>query len=645
MARMADFEEMLKTSRSMLGHADSDMDKMAALLYATPCIQSELNDSKSLALLFKAIGSSFLRKMLSGHLDVSVDDDSIHVYRTTALNIMTSFCVNPDIAKHKNVLKMIPHVFELLRNAKETDEILESAIQFFKCIIQHDEGRQALLSHNAIKHFAWMYTHLKSDDTLNFIEILLKSGGVELESSSLNLLLTSLAEDFSKNQTQQKFTICHHLLQIVSLRKNTDSAIRTQKWPQMVLKGLKDVLTSRIDDKQRVPALKLASAMVDCYGMDWAVEDTVQEQTTSPPQRQFQLLLVHLSSIECRMQMEDQSITSILKNADLIIACFAILEKAVEDLLGENIEMREKGQIVQSYSDAAAAVMSSIAAISAFEETVEQHKIFIYAMIEFLCSGFAHDVLTSDAEAYKYVPFIMKVARNSFKEYEKWYYENQEVLKSKNDAPVDLFEFLIPALQHFAAREDGQKVIIDQIDIILDHVDFSWKVVEPAARESAKLSDCARSSLSLLVKITELMTDAILVKPEAIKGVSQFPELFLKITKMLPILENSSVFNSLLSTASILGLILIKHDVTTFEEEDARVVTVLKGSGRFLKTYKNKIPSTEAAVFQVGDNTHFWVNIREMWLLGVHLLGTLRHAMPWIESHIDPDLMSDIEQE
>ncbi|XP_026689022.1 neurochondrin homolog, partial [Diaphorina citri] len=106
-------------------------------------------------------------------------------------------------------------------------------------------------------------------------------------------------------------------------------------WPLNIYKALNDILKSKIGKKQRDPALKLASVIVEVLSIEWTLLDEERPQ-------QFFLLLIQLCTVEVRMQLEDRSFKEIMDNADLVTACFTFLEIAITYLATDSLDLEQK---------------------------------------------------------------------------------------------------------------------------------------------------------------------------------------------------------------------------------------------------------------------------------------------------------------
>uniref|UniRef100_A0A0A9Z192 Neurochondrin n=1 Tax=Lygus hesperus TaxID=30085 RepID=A0A0A9Z192_LYGHE len=649
--------DVVRDCSEMLTNADSDVEKIAALLFAAQHIRSDECDARSKAALFRSVGADFLSRMLLGRLSIPDSEDCpMETYASTALAIITGFCVDPDLARSKEMLRLVPHILKVLENCDES--LLEEALQYLRCIIQHPEGRRSLLSHGALKRFASLYSRMKSDEIVAMSLILTQTPGVDdvwdRNADTFNSLMTAVALEFEKTDSERKFKLCSALRCLIysfNKDKASNEGLIVLEWHKSVFRGLRDILTSRIDDEQRDPALKLAAMMVDHYGIHWTDSKLDHEGN-----RKFQLLLVHLSSIEVRMQLEDQSLEQILKNADLVTSCFTILEVAITQFLPhQDSDSRIKNQIVQSFTAASAAVVVTIKSIieePSSTENTSAEKFFIYAMIRFLSLGFAHEVLTTNKSVYEIMPFVVQVATDSFYSYKSWFEENT---KPKTNAlvpvfdaqPVNFLSVLLPALRHFATEDEGIKIILSMMDTFLDSLAFHWSAIEYYLSQKLEVTNngdpnekCEglEDAKNTMVSLFELLTETVIIRPEVTDN-PKFVSVFSYIAEKLPYLDpNKNELKPLHATASILGLLLIKHRKEPSAENDPNVVLVVRSSLFFLKPYFDKMPSVDEAVFASNLNPKLWVNLKELWYLGMYTLRKLLTLLPWIKPDVETAL-------
>ena len=248
---------------------------------------------------------------------------------------------------------------------------------------------------------------------------------------------------------------------IISSFHVTTQNVESAFWPASVLKGLMDILTSKLTEKQRNPALKLASVAVTTFGIEWIIRTS----GAPPKANQFIVLLVHLSCIETRMTLEDRTLEKILPQHDLIGACYGIIEKAITFIAGQQFDAlddKQREQVFHSLKGSSTAILGFVNLLRKESEKNPKFwdakkKLLACASIRCLAALLAEEGASLKEEVYKQLPFVLGLVFEAYQDAEL----NQsvesmalaEVGKSTEPMMPDLLCMLLPALCHLTAAD------------------------------------------------------------------------------------------------------------------------------------------------------------------------------------------------
>jgi hypothetical protein len=140
-----------------------------------------------------------------------------------------------------------------------------------------------------------------------------------------------LAEHFKTSVSMLKFNILETFITLFSSLKGLPFqklVTGSEKWLDDIKEGIYSILSSKVTDKQRDPAIMLSGFMLQNFGSTWVIG---KGQTAGV----FFELLVHIVKIEIRMILEDSSLLQ-AKHA-LLSGCYWITENIIE-VIGSSYE-------------------------------------------------------------------------------------------------------------------------------------------------------------------------------------------------------------------------------------------------------------------------------------------------------------------
>ncbi|BET00815.1 Neurochondrin [Nesidiocoris tenuis] len=529
----------VKVCIAALTDADSDEEKITAMMFAAQQVKSEECSTEAKQILFKSIGADFLERMLVGKLEIpGADDCPKEVFSEAALTIVSCFCTDPIVAKSKEFLSLIPAVVQVLEGSQDNEDIKSECNQSLKFIAEDKSGRSVILSCGGFERLVDQYVKHESPDLLIALTSLMQGNGdnfTDGELKAADKLLDFLASEFAADQTAKKFKICPALGNILrSFSKGKLASSSAGNWPKDVRKGLNDILTSRIDDSMRDPALELASAMLDHFGVDWLSDSD-----------SFRRILSHLASIEIRMNLEDRTFERIVKNCSLVVSCMNIVEVTSGGAEGDD-----------AYSAAYAAVIGVLKDLSSGPRIRNGETTnFIFAMIRFLSFGYVHDILKPGDETGELIPFIIGVTKDSFYSYKEWFERNGR--DDPTDGPVDMSSLMLPSLKKLFTIFECRQLMREHMRFFLDCLEFRWSLAFGSPND--------RNSTNAVCNLLELFIAVIN---------RQTPDDFKPLTKFYQRVQPEVASNSsrLDALVCVLGLVLLKHRLIPVNLDDPAVL-------------------------------------------------------------------------
>lgn len=679
-----------------LQSAQNDSEKMAALFLVTKVVKGSKLGRESRRALFGAIGFKFIMRLLNAPASPEVPST---LYKSVALNVLTAFCSDPEIAENPEMLAAIPTFLTVIESCDEGNEdddqllmVVSEAYHCLKCLASVEKGRKALVDAGAIERLTTLYANqtFNSDEALEIIaRVGSKLGSRTWEKSPDGFadLMQRLSCQFEVDQSDQKFDVCGLISGIVPTCNQSPDDLENCGWPKSLLKGLTDILTSKITEKQRNPALRLAAVTLTKLGVDWVIK-----AEDGPEAYQFLILLVHLSCIEVRMCLEDRSMDKIVQNDDLIGACYAIIETTVRFMSGnhfENLDEKQKEQVFNSLKGAMWAILGFMSLVQ--KEAVKnpekfwdnRKKLLVCASVRCLASWLAEEAASMKEEMFKHLPFILALVFETFQDEEYNLSPESQVLAEvgKCTEPVmpEVLVVLLPALCHFTAEERGVHMLLDSggEEFLSRFLTHNWSVYKnlqeilekrkrpKKAKKTQKeegdgcpLTDdeLKRTQGRLGVAIMNtcnLFINVIVLSPEMVASNAIFQQIMRWAFNALPVLSNTEDDLPLLSNISSLGLLLLMH-LTKKTIEGKELGDKLSPEEEFIST--QLISGTDNAAFRFAKcvvrfvwDAHLpdesvsppdliltnnyretWNEIKEMWFLSLQTVSTLLETLPWL---------------
>ncbi|XP_029171157.1 neurochondrin homolog [Nylanderia fulva] len=659
---------------AVLKAVDTDSEKFAALFMVTKLVDGKDCTPAAKRMLFEAIGAKFLRKLLSTK-SVPVDCPP-QVYKSVALSVLSAFCREPELASHPDMVGNIPALLEIVSQADEDapDDMLiivSEAYTCLQCIAQQPPGQKALLEQKAIPKMCEIYEEksFQTDEALNILVTLVNTFGPEAwdstDTAPFHTIMNKIALDFETDHTERKFELCIILQALLqSCRKEVISfaTAKEESWPLSIHKGLSDILGSKISKKQRDPALKLTSVMMDLLGADWAMMDK------DKPKIYF-LLLIQLASIEVRMQLEDKQFKTVVDNADLITACFIILEVSIGYIVTDqlDLEQKEKQSLYTALKGAFAAVIALLNSVSKMKPlTNVKDKIFVCALVRVLTAWLAQETSAMRPQVYAVLPYVLTVANDTFYAHRNRKLAEKAKSKAKADegtstgepivhdpmSEVDILRLLLPALCYLAVEESARKILLQhkQDEVLFECLSYHWTIVHykrppvPRSERLKLLQDGNRTeeldlhlleemkdSRTAMVSICNVLMNITVLESKLVEESPTFISLLKFIYNNLPELKQIPENLVLHGHLAVLGLLLMKQQAKRIKKNDFSICRYIQATIRFLWDAYIIDESNDPTELVVSMSyKEHWMELMELWFLGMQTMAGVLQVIPWL---------------
>lgn len=662
--------ESVKKCAAILKASQSDTEKFAALFMVTKLVKAKDCNTAAKRLLFEAIGFSFLKRLLLSP-DVPADCPPT-VYKSVALSVLSSFCSDPELATHPEMLANISVFLDIVQQADDDDlddnlMVVNEAYACLQHIAANEPGQKALLDAGAISKMSEIYSQqsFQTDEALSILVTLVSCFGPSAWDNNpkpFHAIVSKIALDFETDHSERKFELCGVLQALLAnCRKEIIAETASEEiWPGTIQKGLTDILSSKIGKAQRDPALKLASVMVEILGVEWTLTDEEKP-------RQFFMLLVQLCSIEVRMQLEDQKFQAIMSNADLVTACFTVLELSISFVASDtlDLEQKEKQQLYTALKGAFAAVMNVLLQVSKDfpknKDTLDiKAKLFICAMVRVLSAWLAQETSAMRNAVYTLLPFMLTIGNETFYAYRSRYLTEKaqasqlgttDLAAVKNDpiSQANVLRFMLPALCHLAVEEKARKILLDvkEDEVLYESFAFHWSIVHykkppvpksergkvkgPEPELDPKTLEEMKDSRAAMISICNIFMNITVLEPKIVEESTLFATLLKFIFNNLPELKNIPENLVLHGNMAVLGLLLLKQQAKKVKKNDFTICRYIQATIRFLWDAFNVDESNDATSLVVTmAYKKYWMELMELWFLGMQTMSAVLALVPWI---------------
>lgn len=410
-----DTEESQNISKylTVLRNAETDNEKFAALLMVTKLTKYETCNKDIKKRILDAIGVKFFSRLLKCR--TVPEDCPIHIYKSVALSVLSALCSEPDVACSlvltENVTSFNNIILVNPRDAdSEVRQLVDDTYDCLNSLCHTTTGLKHLLKAKSISAFceaviSQSYGYKKALDLIYCLVSCFGSDSWNGCEEAFHALLNFLGKQFQEDQSLEKFELCKALVCLLSAAPNDKEKVMDPQWIQPIVRGLDNVLRSKIGAIQREEALKLASAMVQVCGI----------YSMQPPYTQdlkLFLLTTHLCCVEVRMVLEDTDLTQVLNKGRLLSTCYTFLESIINHLTSSPSLSLDDRQVLQLHSamvGAFGAVINFLKHVAA--DTSIQWNSIILATVRVLGAWLAEETAALRQEIFELIPFLVQISK------------------------------------------------------------------------------------------------------------------------------------------------------------------------------------------------------------------------------------------
>lgn len=462
-------------------------------------------------------------------------------------------------------------------------------------------------------------------------------------------LLNKIALDFETDHDKRKFELCQVLNALVySCSKKMISNIDKESWPGSLYKGLTDILQSKIGAQQRNPALILTSSILDLLGIEWALSDEEKP-------KQFFLLLIQLSAIEIRMQLDGKSLKAATSQKNLLTACYMILELSINYISTDQLDLdqKEKQTLYTGLKGAFTAIINLLIKVAADKNRPEgDEKWFVYGTIRVLAAWLAQETSALRTQIYQLLPFILEIANESFTLNKAKRIAEKAGIDSESTPgnSVDILRILLPGLCHLAVEDAARAIILktQEDKILYEFVQFHWTIVhykrppvprserlkvlnQPQQELSPELLADMQDSRTAMISACNVLMNLTVLEAKYVEQSDVFNDLLKFIFENLPELKDIHENLVLHGNLSVLGLLLLKQLSRKVKKNDFSICRYIQATIRFLwDAYTIDESNDPSALVVSMSYKESWMEIMELWFLGMQTMSSVIAQIPWI---------------
>ncbi|XP_060602253.1 neurochondrin-like [Ruditapes philippinarum] len=396
---------------TVLRRAKSDNEKFAALLMVAKTSKDKSLDVDIKREILDAVGVKFFSRLLK--TNKVPEDCPVNIYKNVAMSVLSALCMEPEVASSPVLTENVTSFNNIvLLNSEEAEDkqLIDDTYDCFNSLCQSEQGLKCLLRAKSVSTFcqAVISQNYGFEKAHELICCMVSCYGPDTWNgyeSSYHAYVNFLGRQFLEDETLHKFEMCKTLVFLLSAAPNDKEETMEPPWIRPIVRGLDNILRSKISPAQREPALKLASMMVQVCGI----------YSIQPPYTyDFKLFLLttHLCCVEVRMVLEDPDLTLASDKGRLLSSCYTFMENVINHLTsGATIDIDDR-QVMQLHCamvGAFGAVINFLKRVSL--DTDVQWNSIILATVRVLGAWMAEETSALREEIYELIPFLVQISK------------------------------------------------------------------------------------------------------------------------------------------------------------------------------------------------------------------------------------------
>ncbi|XP_078537272.1 neurochondrin [Lissotriton helveticus] len=626
---------VLERCLEVLRSAKDDNEQFAALLLVTKAVRAGELEAQTRKKIFEAVGFTFPNRLLaSKHTPEGCPD---HMFRALGIALLASFCTDPELAAQPAVLNKISVFNEVLVAQRDTNDpsfrsMIDDTYQCLAGIAAVPGGSRELVSNGTVSCVcqAYLKNSYGRDHALHLLTGLLTSMEAKCwEKSTPDLieLLGSLSRDFHKAEDLRKFKLCEVLPHFLPPEPVLIGSAQGMQCLKNLCCGLASILRSKLNACQRNPAIKLAACLTNSYNSQWLVAGKGANSATFLP------LLVNLACVEVRISLEDPEPRIVDTNKELVTACYAIIEMGMQECTKEDASLLTEGQklqLVTVMEEACGAVIHYLKQIG--QEKMEDP--FIFASVRILSAWLAEETSSLKQEICELLPFLIDYVKTLFHRERDCRDLPQQVAElalcsSSWGAlwPGDALRFLLPGLYHLTAEDAPRSILISQglPALLCEYFRLKWELFS-----TAQLPPSQEYSLQTTCGI---FLNLAITTPDLIRREACFSSLMNTLMASFQTLLRKKDHLTLAANMATLGLMMARSLADSPAMQETSAKDFFKATVLFLSQAhtSGQDPLKELPAIQLTDDyCNAWVDISELWFLGMQAFASCLPLMTWL---------------
>ncbi|NXL06296.1 NCDN protein, partial [Mesembrinibis cayennensis] len=620
----------LKRCLGVLRDARNDSEQFAALLLVTKAVRAGEVDAKTRRQIFDAIGFTFPNRLLtSGKPPAGCPE---HTFRALGLTLLACFCTDPELAGHSQILNKIPTFNDILVSAcnPDTTTMVDDVYQCLSAVMATARGPRELVAKGTVSALcqAYMNCSYGSDRALTLLLGLLAIAEAKCwqrDAPHLLAVLSKLSDDFLKTEDMTKFELCEVLPHFIPLSPPLTQDSQGCECLHRLYKGLANILGSKLSQSQRDPALKLAACLVQACGSEWIPPGSAGSK--------FLALLVNLACVEVRLTLEEPDPLEAEGKREVVTACYVLIELGIQECLREEkplLEEVQKMQLMRIMEEAFGAVIFYLRQV----KQEELQDPFIFASVRILGAWMAEETSCLKQEICELLPFLVRYAKQHFKEDNPAASLSQTELVSTEGSglPQDALRFLLPGFCHLTAEDRPRDILISEgaPALLCEYFLHQWEVL---TSEPTSLTPLTSTEMSLQT-VCGIFLNLVVTAPDLIRRDKTFSSLMDMLLKSLPLLLPQKDHLVLAANIATLGLMMARILASSAVLQRTQSAKEFFGAAiRFLSqahTAQADPDSDSLAVAVSPAYASAWADVRELWFLGMQALAGCVPLFPWL---------------
>jgi hypothetical protein len=528
------------------------------------------------------------------------------------MSVISAFCNIQELSLGNNswFLQKTSIFVEFLKTSKD-EVLLEDTLNCLFVISTSSDGRKFIFEAKCIQSLAYLITTYSSDKImmlavqllhhiLSFKEPFIRA---EIILPDITNILPLLSKVFRSNRTLLQFQILDTLILLLSFIGPFIASITSQQWVEDIRQGLFTILSSKISEKQRNPAISLSSIMLEYLGEQWAMG----EEGTPGSGGKFIELLIHFITIEIKVALEDPQPSKYL---DTLSTSYWILEKFViflshgeEDSnnlrLWKNLSADALYRTNQNFLAAFGCILEYLGACRDENKSTDPLAL---ASVRVLGAWLAEETEGLKKETIAVLPFLLEV-------------------KDTSPAPTDPLVFLLPGLLHLTADEEARSTIIQSnghLRIIEFFVSNYQQLLHAFLEDKPVKFNSALLSTSLGIFLNLLCLE---ISPD----LTPFVQLLLPLSSVVFGIGKSTLVGDrifVMANATLVTLSIIRH------VGEETLVKILNGVDNLHKVNEGIV------LFFLHTKTSIPEDTLELWYLAINALVQSMTTIPTLHKAV-----------